>query len=196
MPRNRGERHKQNSARKQILEFLLANIGRIIEGEELRVASGGISEWARRVRELRDEYGYHILSYRDRADLRQGQYLMETAECLPVSVRDISKETRAFVFNRDGGTCQLCGRGADNEDLFIPGRKIRLTIGHIVDKSKGGSDHPDNLRAECTNCNEGNQDAALMPPDRRQLFTQIRRATKDDQRAILEWLQKKFAVSE
>ena len=36
---------KQGS-KQRILEFLLANIGRIIEGEELRIASGNVSEWA------------------------------------------------------------------------------------------------------------------------------------------------------
>ncbi len=42
-------------SKKRILDFLLRNVGRVIEGEEIREASGNISEWARRVRELRDE---------------------------------------------------------------------------------------------------------------------------------------------
>jgi hypothetical protein len=51
----------KNGSRQRILEFLLANVGRIIHGEEIREASGNVSEWARRVRELRDEEGYQIL---------------------------------------------------------------------------------------------------------------------------------------
>ncbi|HAJ46463.1 MAG TPA: HNH endonuclease, partial [Alphaproteobacteria bacterium] len=36
-----------------------------MDSTELREAAGGISEWARRVRELRNEEGYQILSHND-----------------------------------------------------------------------------------------------------------------------------------
>ena len=75
-----------------ILQFLLANIGRVIESKELQSASGGASEWARRVRELRDEEGYQILSHNDRSDLKPGQYLLLTGKRRPAFARDISKE--------------------------------------------------------------------------------------------------------
>ena len=47
-------------ARAKLREFFLANIGRVIESEELRAASGNVAEFARRIRELRDEEGYQI----------------------------------------------------------------------------------------------------------------------------------------
>jgi hypothetical protein len=65
-------------------------------------------------------------------------------------------------------------------------------MGHIKDKSKGGEDTPGNLRALCTNCNEGLQNTNLPTPDQVWLLSQIRRATIDDQKVVLEWLQKKF----
>lgn len=65
-------------------------------------------------------------------------------------------------------------------------------MGHIKDKSLGGADTPDNLRAICTNCNEGLQNTAPPKPDRLELMRQIRRATIDGQRHALEWLQQKF----
>ena len=65
-------------------------------------------------------------------------------------------------------------------------------MGHIIDKSKGGADTPGNLRAICTNCNEGLQNIAPPKPDRIHLLSQIRRATVDDQLAVLEWLETKF----
>ena len=64
------QKAKSRGSRQRILEFFLANIGRVIEGEELRQAAGNVSEWGRRVRELRDEEGYQILTHRDRADLK------------------------------------------------------------------------------------------------------------------------------
>jgi hypothetical protein len=48
--------------------------------------------------------------------------------------------------------------------------------------------------AICTNCNEGLQNAAPPKADRIHLLSQIRRATIDDQEAVLAWLQQKFGA--
>lgn len=183
---------KKIGSRKRILEFLLVNIGRVIDGKEIQEASGGASEWARRVRELRDEEGYQILTNKDRADLKQGQYLLETKKRRPAFARGISKETRAFVLERNGYTCQMCGLAAGDIDPFHSGRTVRLTMGHIIDKSKGGPDTPSNLKAVCSNCNEGLQNTAMPKPDQVHLLSQIRRATIDDQLVALKWLEEKF----
>jgi len=185
---------REKSARALILEFLLRNVGRVVEGRDLRDAGKGITEWARRVRELRDEYGYQIQSDKDSSDLKPGQYRLVSAKRLPAFTRNISKETRAVVLERNGYTCQMCGLAAGDPDPFVPSRTVRLTMGHIKDKSKGGTDTPDNLRAICTNCNEGLQNIALPKPDRIWLLSQVRRATVGDQRELLEWLRQKFKV--
>lgn len=188
------ERSVRGGSKRRILTFLLANIGRVLTSDEIRAASENASEWARRVRELRDEEGYQILTHRDRAELRPGQYLMLTDERRPLMPRDISKETRAWVLERNGYTCQMCGLGAGDPDPFDPARKVRLVIGHIVDKSLGGSDDPGNVRAVCSNCNEGLQNTAPPKPDRLELMRQLRRATVTDQLHALEWLESKFAA--
>jgi hypothetical protein len=171
---------------------MLANIGRVVGKDEIRRAAGNASEWARRLRELRDEHGYQILSHKDRRELKPGQYLLQTDARLPALPRSISKETRAWVLERNGYTCQMCGAAAGDADDYHLGQKIRLTMGHIIDKSKGGLDTPENLRAVCTNCNEGLQNAAPPKPDRIELLKQVRRATIDDQLHLLAWLQGKF----
>lgn len=192
MARKSGE----DGAKKRILEYLLANMGRVIEGEELRKASGNISEWARRVRELRTEEGYQILTNRDLSILKPGQYRLDTNKRMPVLPRSISKETRAYVLERNGYTCQMCGLAAGDPDPFDPTRTVRLTLGHIIDKSKGGADAPNNLRAVCTNCNEGLQNIAPPKPDRLTLMANLRRATIEDQLHALEWLERKFRKQE
>lgn len=180
-----------SGSRARVLRFLLANIGRVVNSDKIRRAAG-TSEWARRLRELRDEFGYPILTHKDRRELKPGQYLLETDVRLPVLPRSISKETRAFVLERNGYTCQMCGLAAGDADAFHPGLTVRLTMGHIIDKSKGGKDTPGNLRAVCTNCNEGLQNLSPPKPARIELLKQVRRATIDDQMHLLDWLEKKY----
>jgi HNH endonuclease len=188
----KGNTKRNQGSRTRILNFLLANIGRVVNKDEIRGAAANASEWARRLRELRDEYGYQILSHNDRRELKPGQYLLETDKRIPALPRAISKETRAFVLERNGYTCQMCGAGAGDPDPFHPGQRTRLTMGHILDKSKGGKDTPGNLRATCTNCNEGLQNTSPPKPDRIELMKQARRATIEDQLHLLGWLEKKF----
>ena len=140
-------------ARDKLRAFFLANIGRVIDSEELRSVSGNISEWARRIRELRNEEGFQILTHNDRADLKPGQYLLESAKPIPAFARGISKETRALVLDRNGFTCQMCGAVAGEPHADDSSRKTRLHIGHIIDKTFGGNDEPHNLKAVCSLCN-------------------------------------------
>lgn len=180
-------------SRKRVLEFFLANLGRVVWWKEVRDAAGNVEQWSRRLRELRDEFGYQILSHKDRDDLKPGQYILVNPKpALHLMPRSISKETRAWVLERNGYTCQMCGAGAGDQDPYNPGRKIQLTMGHIIDKSKGGTDDPNNLRAVCNNCNQGLQNTSPPKPDRIELLKQIRRAKVDDQIHVLRWLQRKF----
>ncbi len=49
------------------------------------------------------------------------------------------------------------------------------------------------IQATGNRCNEGLQNANLQPPDQVWILSQVRRTTIDDQQAVLQWLQKKFA---
>jgi hypothetical protein len=183
---------KGESAKDKLRAFFLSHIGQVLDSYELREVAGGQTEWGRRVRELRDEEGYRILTHHDRSELKPGQYLLETPKPEPAFARDISAETRAYVLDRNGYTCQMCGAAAGDPDPLHPGRKIRLQIGHIIDKTMGGTDEPSNLRALCSNCNEGASNTTLMRPDLKKLLIEVRRATIGDQRALLKWLIQKF----
>ncbi len=183
---------KKFSSKQKILNYLLSNIGKVVNSKQIQKVSGWAAEWARRVRELRDEQGYQILSHKDRADLKPGQYIMLSAKRKPAFARGISKETRAIVLERNGFTCQSCGLAAGDPDPLHPGRTIRLTMGHIIDKSKGGEDTSSNLRAVCTNCNEGLQNASSPKPSTIQLLAQVRRGTIESQIAVLNWLRNKY----
>ncbi len=182
----------RGGARGKLRAHFLANIGRVMDSEELRVIADNQSEWARRVRELRTEEGYLILTHNDRSDLKPGQYLLETAKPQPAFERAISKETRAYVLDRNGFTCQMCGAVAGELQPYDLTRKTRLHLGHVIDKSMGGTDDPSNLRAICSVCNEGASNATLTRPDLQKLLIQVRRATSADQLEVLKWLIAKF----
>lgn len=50
----------QSGARAKLRKHFLKNIGKIMDSSELQEVAGGITEWARRIRELRNEEGYQI----------------------------------------------------------------------------------------------------------------------------------------
>ena len=179
-------------ARAKLRKHFLANIGRKMRVEELRKVAGGITEWGRRIRELRTEEGYKILTNNDRSDLHPGEYLLLDRKPQPAFQRSISKETRALVLDRNGFTCQMCGAAAGEPHPYDPSRKTRLHIGHIIDKSQGGGDDPSNLRAICSVCNEGASNVTLVRPTASKLLAQIRRAPGDQQVEVLKWLIAKF----
>jgi len=183
--------NKNKGSRAKLRSHFLENIGRVMGSDELRVVAG-TSEWARRIRELRDEEGFQILTHNDRSILKPGEYLLETDKLKPAFGREISKETRAFVLDRNGFTCQMCGAVASEPHPFNPEKKTRLHIGHIIDKSMGGTDEPSNLKAICSVCNEGASNITLTRPDLQKLLIQVRRATSGDQLEVLKWLIHKF----
>ena len=186
------EQKIRGGAKAKLRAHFLANIGRIMDSGELRGVADHQSEWARRVRELRIEEGYLILTHNDRSQLKPGQYLLETPKPQPAFERAISKETRAQVLDRNGFTCQMCGAVVGEIHPYDSSRKTRLHIGHVIDKSKGGSDDASNLCAICSVCNEGAQNATTIRPDLKQLLIQVRRATSADQLEVLKWLIAKF----
>lgn len=86
----------------------------------------------------------------------------------------------------------MCGAVAGEPHPYDTTRKTRLHLGHVIDKSMGGTDDPSNLRAICSVCNEGASNATLTRPDLQKLLIQVRRATAHDQLEVLLWLIKKF----
>lgn len=182
------------SAKSRIKEFLRANVGQVVSSAQIRDAAGtGVSEWARRVRELREDEHWPILTHNDNANLSPGQYMLasEPPEKYLVFARGISAKLRAQVLDRNGSVCQTCGITPDEIDPNT-GRKARLHMGHIVDKSTGGKDDLANLRAQCSTCNQGAKNVTAEKPTWIWLKNQIRRANESDQKAAYDWLRGKF----
>jgi 5-methylcytosine-specific restriction endonuclease McrA len=186
---------RKPGSKEKIRQFLLANIGRVVTSIEIRDAVGpDVSEWARRVRELREDEGWPILTHNDQAGLKPGQYLLKKAPPKKSAIsfsRNISAKLRAEVLDRNGFTCQMCGLTPGDIDSET-GRKVRLHIGHIVDKSIGGKEELSNLRTLCSTCNQGAKNITSVKPPAIWLLSQIRRAGQEEQREVLNWLREKF----
>ena len=180
-------------AKKRLREYLVRNVGKVIESRTLQEVAGGAVQYDRRLRELREDEGWLIFSHNDDASLKPGQYvLQELPPDKPIKFeRGISKKLRAEVLDRNGFTCQMCGLTPGDIDAGS-GRKVRLHIGHIKDKSLGGKQELSNLRTLCSTCNQGAKNVTGEKPGTIWLLSQIRRAGQDEQRAVLLWLRKKF----
>lgn len=187
---NQAKERKLGSKAK-LRDYFVTHVGEILDSDSLRQIAG-TSEWARRIRELRNEEGLDILSHNDLESLKPGQYVLRSTTPKPSFERAISKETRALVLDRNGSTCRMCGAVAGDPHPYDVGRTTRLHIGHILDKSLGGTDDPDNLQALCSVCNEGAANITLQRPDASKLLVQIRRSPRGDQQEVLAWLVRKF----
>jgi len=186
---------RKPGSKERLRRFLAANIGQVVTSIQLRDAAGtDVSEWARRVRELREDEGWPILTNHDSVDLKPGEYLLSA----PPPVKEvrfgsgISAKLRAEVLDRNGFTCQMCGLTPGEIDPST-GRKVRLHIGHIVDKNLGGKEELSNLRALCSTCNQGAKNITGEKPTAIWLLSQVRRAGIDEQSAVFAWLSKKFS---
>lgn len=186
---------KGKAAKKKLLDYFVENVGRVVDKEELQEVAG-ISEWARRVRELRVEDGYSILSHNDRADLKPGEYILVSKNPSPTFGRGVTATQRARILLRNGYTCQICGSGAGDPHPLDPTKKLRLHIDHIVPVSQGGTDEDSNLRVLCSACNEGRKDLQVpVPKQMLNVLQSVRIAPRDVQMEVLKKLAEKFNVS-
>ncbi|USZ68738.1 HNH endonuclease [Halorussus salilacus] len=140
----------ETSGKGRIREYLKDKVGGPVRSETLARISG-ISQYARRVRELRNEEGFVIDSTRTRAELGQNDYFV-------VEIRDvdekrrISAQTRYEQLQREE-TCRICGRGVDHPDVKY------MEVDHIesfvdYDDPEAVND-PENLRTLCNECHHG-----------------------------------------
>jgi 5-methylcytosine-specific restriction endonuclease McrA len=97
-----------------------------------------------------------------------------------------NKPTRSAIYARDGHKCQYCGATR------------KLTIDHVIPKSKGGSDDWDNLVVACSSCNIKKGDKYLehtgMKLARRPMQPRTHLDVAISQINITEWREYCFLV--
>jgi 5-methylcytosine-specific restriction endonuclease McrA len=105
-------RHSGGSARDRVLTLLKSCVGEVVTREEIDYVAN-IKEGSRRLRELRDEFGWPIESYIDDPLLKPHQYRLASAadeDLTDPRQRLYPEDLRARIFKRDNYTCQNCHR--------------------------------------------------------------------------------------
>jgi hypothetical protein len=136
------------SVKARILAFLLDNVDHIVVTADLKRAAqnpetGVVPEnWHQRLSELRTDDGYTILTHRDRADLRSGQYVMSSAEKrVSAGTRVLpTPETWIAILARSENTCEWTEGGhvcrlREGEIDPVGGGTVRLTADHMTPHS-------------------------------------------------------------
>ncbi|MGO3147097.1 MAG: HNH endonuclease [Leucobacter sp.] len=75
---------------------------------------------------------------------------------LPSGDRWIGDAERERIYLRDAGVCQLCFKPVDFAVHYMDSQAP--TLDHILPRSHGGSDAPENLRLACRGCNSARSD--------------------------------------
>lgn len=90
---------------------------------------------------------------------------------------------RLGVHQRDNWLCKMCGAP-------LQARSARLRF--VIPPFYGGEKLPGNLHTICRCCSSGLTSLRYQPPTNLiQLLTMIRKASRQDQKAVLNWLQGK-----
>jgi len=145
-------RKQRGSVRDKILSFLRANVGRGVTGEELRYVAGDKTEWARRVRELRTEFGWPVATKSTgRPDLGVGVYVLQADRQSPEHDRHIPDDVCREVLRRDGYRCRECDW---SHDEWNPSDPRHLELHHVKHHAKGGENVKENLNTLCTVCHD------------------------------------------
>lgn len=145
-------RKVRGSIRDKLLKFFRENVGQGVTNEELRYVAGNKTEWARRVRELRTEFGWPIATKTTgRPELGIGIYVLQADRQSPLHDRLIPDDVRREVLRRDGYECQQCNW---SHDEWNPSDPRHLELHHIKHHAKGGENVKGNLTTLCTVCHD------------------------------------------
>jgi hypothetical protein len=141
-------RRKKASVSDKVIEYFRRNVGEEITGEELRYLAKDRNEWARRVRELRTEQGWPIVTKSSgRTDLAIGVYVLEEDRQAYAHDRIIPDPIRVEVLHRDGYQCVRCGWSRAMLSRDDPRKMLELHhVKHHIDK---GENTAENLITLC-----------------------------------------------
>jgi hypothetical protein len=146
-------RREAISTKERILKFLRANVGRNVSGEEIRYVAKNSTEWARRLRELRTEEGWPVVTrFTGDPEMPAGFYRLERDRQEPAHDRVIPDKVRSQVLERDHYRCTRCGWDRSRRTPDDPRQFLELH--HSKPHAEGGKNSADNLVVLCNVCHD------------------------------------------
>lgn len=146
-------RKQKISVKDKLLSYFKVNVGKHVTGEELQYLASDKSEWARRVRELRTEEGWQILTKTSGAsELPIGVYVLATDVQAEIHDRKIPDPVRVAVLERDGFACKCCGW--DISKRHPSDKRSMLELHHLKHHAEGGENTTENLITLCNICHD------------------------------------------
>jgi hypothetical protein len=146
-------RKEKIAVKDKIIKYFRNNVGVQVTGEELSYLAKGRTEWARRVRELRTEEGWPIVTKNaGRGDLPVGVYVLEEDRQAYEHDRKIPDDIRVAVLTRDHFSCVECGWNRAMLSREDP--RHMLELHHKKHHKDGGENTEENLETLCNVCHD------------------------------------------
>lgn len=141
-------RRTDAAKRDKMLALFRAFPGQVITYPELQYVSRGAD--MRRVRELRTELGWRILSRNTgMPELKQGEYVLIDPDPVEEHDRHVDDKTVIAVLKRDGNRCRKAGCGWHPRDRAQGDPRQYVELHHIHWHAQGGRNESDNLITLC-----------------------------------------------
>ncbi|NRB41817.1 MAG: HNH endonuclease [Pseudomonadales bacterium] len=147
-------RKSDQGVKNKILEYFKKNVGKRITGDELKYLAKDRSEWPRRVRELRTEDGWPVMTRNTgMPELAIGVYVLTEDRQAKVHDRKIPDPVRIKVLTRDSFCCKKCSWDPEKRNISDTYRNF-LELHHIEHHVSGGKNEVDNLITLCNVCHD------------------------------------------
>ena len=174
-------------SRDRLRHYFLTHLGEVIDTDTLAEVAG-TRAYARRIRDLRNEEGYRILTSRDRPGLlHSGQYLLEDPVPHPVKL-GIAPGDRNRALAASGYLCSRCGLPGGAEDPTDSRKRVSLHVFPAVADLGGFGDA--GLLVLCSACKAGYvASPASTDEDFLELWKVVRNAPRDLQLRLLAVLE-------
>ncbi len=202
----------QKSVRARIEAFFLDNIGKVATREQIvQVATDPVTgqapeNWHQRLSELRTDYGYTILSWRNRGDLKISEYMMPTAERRTIASRRVRPTPAAWqraLAEANYRCCwnessQVCGLRNGDVDP-VGGGTVKLTPDHRQPHSLNPNVDPDDAskwqplcgRHQVVKRNYWNDESGWL-----NVYAIVQAASESEKRPVYEFLREYFGEND
>jgi hypothetical protein len=172
----------------------VVGVGKVFTKAQLREAVPDREQVDRRMRQLR-EIGWVIHTSSEDASLSNEQLRVVTEGEQPwvegyrwPPTSRVSGRARRTVFDRDGNRCVVCGVASGEPYPHEPTKIARMTIGHLLPTGRRGTNDPENLRTECSLCNETSRHLTSTPVDPELVKAEIRALSRSERAELRVWI--------